>query len=109
MNYSNRQEVKGWFEQNGDTGWHTLIDIIYDNKPDQVVIIEVFEKYAALEVRYTGEDEDYEDLVKSIRTISQCMCQICGESGRHSLLDGWETTLCDKHFESSGAKHKIRR
>ena len=44
MNYTNREEVKKWFEQNGDTGWHTLIDIAYDNKPDQVVIIEVFEK-----------------------------------------------------------------
>lgn len=108
MNYSNRQEVKSWFEHNGDTGWHTLIDIAYDNKPDHVEIVEVFEKYAALEVRYTGEDEDYETLVESIHTISQCMCQVCRESGSHSLIDGWETTLCDKHFESSEAKHKMR-
>jgi hypothetical protein len=64
------------FGQNGDTGWHTLIDIACDNKPDQVVIIEVFEKYTVREARYTGEDEDYEDLIANIHTISRCMCQV---------------------------------
>jgi hypothetical protein len=108
MDYSNREEVKKHFESHGDTGWHTLIDIIYDQKPDHIAITEVFEKYAWLEVRYEGEDENYDDLINAIKTISQCMCQVCGESGRHSLINGWETTLCDKHFESSDAIEKMR-
>ncbi|MGV3611307.1 MAG: hypothetical protein ACO1N0_10185 [Fluviicola sp.] len=108
MDYSDREEVKNWFEQNGDTGWHTLIDIVYDNKPEQIAIIEVFEKYAALEIRYLGENEDYKDLIGCIHTVSQRMCQVCGKSGSHSLIDGWETTLCDEHFESSPVKNKLR-
>jgi len=108
MDFSKREEVKKHFESNGDTGWHTLIDIIYDNKPDHVEISEVFEKYAWLEVRYMGEDENYEYLLDAIKTVSQSMCQVCGASGRHSLIDGWETTLCDEHFENSAAGHKSR-
>lgn len=108
IDFTNREEVKGRFESDGYTGWHTLIDIAYDNKPGHIEIVEVFEKYAALKVRYTGEDKNYANLIESIHKISQCMCQVCGESGGHSLIDGWETTLCDKHFESSDSKNKIR-
>ncbi|WP_343632954.1 hypothetical protein [Fluviicola sp.] len=104
----NREDIKKHFESNGYTGWHTLIDIVYDRKPDHIEIKEVFEKYAWLEVRYNGEDEDYKYLLQAIKTISECMCQVCGESGGHSLIDGWETTLCDKHFESADAALKLR-
>ncbi len=108
MDFSNREEVKSWFEEIDNKGWWTLIDIIYDNKPAHVEIREVWSKYAGLRVSYHGEDEAFEELVNSIEVVSQKMCEICGQSGSHSYIDGWETTLCDQHFESSDAKNKSR-
>lgn len=108
MDYSDREEVKNWFEKIGITGWHVLIDIAYDNKPSHIDLKEVYAKYAGLEVYYEGEDELYEELVESLNRISHCMCEICGKSARHSYIDGWETTLCDEHFESAEADYKSR-
>lgn len=108
MDYTNREAVKKHFENNGTTGWFVLLDIVYDHKPEQVTITEVFEKYAGLEVRYSGEDEDYSYLLNAVRTISEHLCQVCGASGKQALIDGWETTLCDEHFECSDARTKIR-
>jgi hypothetical protein len=103
-----REQVKKWFEDNGDLGWLTLIDILYDNKPDHVQITDVWSKYAGLSVRYDGKDEEFDELISHVNALSQKMCEICGKSGKLSYINGWETTLCDTHFERSDAKNKSR-
>jgi hypothetical protein len=90
-------------------GWLNLVDIIYDNKPQNIEIGEVFQKWGGLKVDYRGEDADFEYLLKNIYHISQYMCEICGASGGYTIIDGWETTLCAEHFEQSEAKQKYKK
>jgi hypothetical protein len=37
------------------------------------------------------------------------MCEVCGKSGDSTIMDGWETTLCDQHYKESDAKVKYRK
>jgi hypothetical protein len=87
-------------------GWLNLVDIAYDNKPEDIEIIEVFQKYAGLKITYEGENETFQELTDLIYHISQKMCEICGKSGDYTIIDGWETTLCNEHFSASDAKEK---
>lgn len=103
------EEAKEFIRKTNGEGWLLLVDIIYDNLPAGIVITEVFQKYGGLEVRYEGQDEEFEYLVSNIRFISQKMCEICGRSGEYSIVDGWETTLCQMHHDKSEAKKKFRR
>ncbi len=77
------------------SGWLNLVDIVYDNKPENIEITEVFQKWAGLKIRYKGENEHFEELTDMIYFISQKMCEICGASANHTIIDGWETALCD--------------
>lgn len=89
-------------------GWLNLVDIVYDNKPEGIEITEVFQKWAGLKVDYEGENEHFEELTKMVYYISEKMCEICGKSGGYTVIDGWEATLCDAHFDESDAEQKSR-
>jgi hypothetical protein len=89
-------------------GWLNLVDIAYDNKPDNIVITEVFQKWGGLMIGYQGEDELFNELVDHIYYISTKICEICGKSACISVMDGWETALCDVHYQESTAKQKYR-
>jgi hypothetical protein len=104
----NKKAAKDGIAENCGNGWLTLVDIIFDNKPDHIEITEVFQKYSGLHVRYQGEDSYFDELLSAIDTISRKMCEVCGNSGGHTIVDGWETTLCDHHYNSSDAKEKYR-
>lgn len=103
-----REDAKHRFEMNGDKGWFNLIDMIYDYKPGHIDITDVWEKYAALRVRYEGEDESFNEHIHHIHYISRKTCQVCGMSGGHAIIKGWETTLCDMHYEAIETEDKIR-
>ncbi len=75
-------------------------------KPNNIEITEVFQKWAGLKVRCEGEDKNFEELTNMIYSISQIMCEMCGVSGGYTIIDGWETTLCNQHFKESDAKEK---
>ncbi|APR86825.1 hypothetical protein A7982_12174 [Minicystis rosea] len=85
------------------------MDILYDNQPPHVAIYEVFQKWAGLEIRYHGEDTAFEELAGTVNHLSQYLCEVCGRSGGYTLIDGWETTLCDAHFEAADAQQKYSR
>ena len=104
----NRESAIEHIEETSGKGWFNLIDIIFDNKPEDIEITEVFQKWAALKVRYEGENENFEFLIDNIYHISQKMCEVCGLSGSYSIIDGWETTLCNTHFNDSNAENKHR-
>lgn len=55
-----------------------------------------------------GENEDFDYLLDNIYDISQNMCEVCGLSASYSIIDGWETTLCNAHFKDSDSKEKHR-
>ncbi len=98
---------KGIKETCGD-GWLTLVDIVYDNIPADIEITEVFQKWGGLEIRYDGENKLFEELVDNVNYMSKKICEICGKSGGYAIVDGWETTLCDLHYNNSDAKDKYR-
>lgn len=103
-----RDSAKKHIQETCGLGWMNLIDIVYDNKPEDIEIREVFQKWAGLKVDYKGEDMHFKELTDRIYYVSQNMCEICGKSGGSTIVDGWETTLCAQHFEESDAKEKHR-
>ena len=84
------------------------MDIIFDNQPKEIIITEVFQKWGGLKISYTGEHEIFKELVDSVYLISQKMCEVCGKSGRLAIIDGWETTFCDEHYNASQTIEKYR-
>jgi len=102
------EDAKGYIRKHSGEGWLVLVDIIYDNLPSEIVIKEVFQKYGALEVRYDGKNDEFEDLISNLRLISEYMCEECGKSGKRSIIDGWDTTLCKLHYDKAEAKNKYR-
>lgn len=102
----NREDAKKEFIKTQHIGWLKLIDIIFDTVPEHIEITEVYQKYAWLEVRYKGIDDDFAYLVEQIRNISQYICEICGKSGAKAIIDGWDMTLCREHYNSIEAKVK---
>lgn len=101
-----KEEATSHIAETCGSGWINLVEILYDNKPENIEIITVFQKWAGLKVDYEGENEHFEELTDTIYDISQRMCEVCGKSGGHTIVDGWETTLCDFHFKASDAKEK---
>lgn len=104
----NRQEAKDHISETCGIGWFNLLDIIYDNAPSSVHITEVFQKYGGLKIRYNGDNHHFEELVDIVYYISQKMCEKCGKSAGLTIIDNWETTLCDEHYDTAIAveKHK---
>lgn len=99
-----RAAAKEWITKTCGEGWLNLVDIIYDNKPESIEITVVFQKWAGLKVDFIGADEIYEELLDTVYSISQKICEICGKSGRETVIDGWETTLCEQHSKSAKEK-----
>ncbi len=100
--------AKNHIQETCGLGWLNLVDIVFDNQPENVQITEVFQKWAGLEVRFRGEDEHFKELTQQVYYISRKMCERCGKSGFYTVMDGWETTLCEAHFMLSDAKSKSR-
>lgn len=104
-----REKAKQGIKESCGDGWLILVDVVYDNLPSNIKINEVFQKWAGLEIRFEGEDEEFEELVLNVRYISEKICEICGKSGEFTIIDGWDTTLCRLHFDKSDAKKKYRK
>lgn len=103
-----REQAKAPFIEAAELGWLNFIDIIFDNCPEQIEITCVFQKWAGLKVDYHGEDEYFEELLDRIYYLSQYCCEKCGKSGRSAIIDGWEMTLCDTHYEEIDVTQKYR-
>ena len=103
-----RALAKKHIQETCGAGWLDLIDIVFDNKPENVEITEVFQKWAGLKISYEGENEHFKELTDMIYFISEKICEVCGKSGSYAIMDGWETTLCNQHYEASDAIEKHR-
>lgn len=103
-----KEAAKKYIKKYCGDGWLTFVDIIYDNQPKHILITEVFQKYGSLEVRYKGEDENFDFIISNLNIVSQYICEVCGRSGGKTIIDGWDTTLCKMHFDESKAKIKFR-
>lgn len=101
-----REEAHAKLRANRQEGWLPLVDILYDNRPPQVEIEEVFQKWGGLKTDLDGEDERFEELADQVYYLSAYMCERCGHSARTTVIDGWETALCRAHFEAEEAAEK---
>jgi hypothetical protein len=76
-------------------GWASLINELYDNKPEDVRVLQVKEKFGTLRFYVSSAQEDYLALIDNCQTRSAIICEECGAEGR--LRDGvWMVTLCDE-------------
>jgi hypothetical protein len=103
-----RATAQAHLHANDHPGWTHLLDVLYDNLPEGIVITEVFQKWGGLKISFHGEHELFEELADSIYHVSQYLCEICGASAKSCILDGWETTLCLAHYEAAAGKQKYR-
>lgn len=104
----NKEDAKRHIQETCGSGWINLIEIVFDNKPENIEITEVFQKWAGLKVKFNGESEQFQYMLDCIYEVSQKMCEICGKSGHYVIIDGWETSLCHQHYEESNANEKHR-
>jgi hypothetical protein len=84
-----------------------LNDIIQDDfrtVPDavqQVVVLQVKEKFGTLRFYYSGGDDYIRGLTSMAESMSGVTCETCGNPGRR-VGGGWITTLCKEHAEARG-------
>ena len=68
---------------------------------DQVVAIQVKEKFGTLRFYYNGGDDFINGLERMAESMSAVICEECGNPGK-SRSGGWIRTLCDKHATEKG-------
>lgn len=94
-----RSEARAWIEETCGVGWLTLVDRAYDALPPGTTIVQAFQKWGALRFDVDGEDEAFEAVLAAIEDESLETCERCGAPGGLTIIDGWETTLCDADFD----------
>ena len=63
---------------------------------DQVIVVQVKEKFGGLRFYYDGGDETISGMVRMAEVWADSSCEKCGKPGvRRS--GGWIHTLCDEH------------
>ena len=67
----------------------------------QVVAVQVKEKFGALRFYYNGGDDYIRGLVSMAESMSAATCEECGNRG-FMRTGGWIRTLCDTHAEEMG-------
>lgn len=64
--------------------------------PQQVVALQVKEKFGTLRFYYTGGDDIISGMVLMAECLSSVMCETCGNAGK-LRGSGWLYTACDEH------------
>jgi hypothetical protein len=105
MTFENAQEHI--LEYHG-LGWLNLVEILYENKPDNIEITDVYQKWAGLYVNYTGANDRFEELTDAIYLLSRNMCEVCGKSAQIAIIDNWEIALCKEHIDNSSSNIKLK-
>jgi hypothetical protein len=81
-------------------GWSDLINYLYDNKPDDVVVTDVKEKYGTLRFYVVSCSEEFYKLIDEVEERSAAICETCGEPGETRFDLGWYKTLCDSCYNN---------
>lgn len=68
---------------------------------EQVVAIQVKEKFGGLCFYFHGGDEYIRGVVDMAEAMSYVTCEVCGSVGK-IRRGGWYRTLCDEHAEENG-------
>lgn len=85
-------------------GWAPLIRRLYEEKPPDVEVYQVKEKYGGLRF-YTGPaPEEYYDLISEVENESYRTCEVCGQPGSLDDSQYWMLTLCETHKSERAAE-----
>lgn len=97
-----------WGFECGD-GWYDILNqlcgliqhhIDWENrkeeKVEQVIAVQVKEKFGTLRFYYDGGDQYIRGLVAMAESMSSVTCETCGKPG-HLRGVGWLYTACDEH------------
>lgn len=82
-----------------DYEWTAFVDRVERPIPEpveQVIAIQVKEKFGGLRFYYNGGDDHIQGVVNMAESMSYRTCEECGAPGK-SNNEGWIRTLCDAH------------
>lgn len=74
---------------------------------EQVVAVQVKEKFGTLRFYYTGGDDYIRGLEAMADSMSAVICEDCGKPGK-LRSGGWVRTLCDGHAEEKEIRDELR-
>lgn len=76
-----------------------LIQYVVDTDPlcEQVVAIQVKEKFGSLRFYYYGGNARVRNLVEAYSHKTKTICEVCGSEGTMLKEDYWLRVRCDKH------------
>lgn len=106
-----------------DKGWWSIIASLcaniqshidwwnknHEKRPviDQVVVVQIKEKFGGLRFYYEGGDDKIQGMVRMAEAWADHTCEECGKPGK-SRNSGWIKTLCDEHAAEREARYKER-
>lgn len=73
---------------------------------EQVVAVQVKEKFGGLRFYYSGGDDYIRGVVDMAENMSYKICEDCGSPGKTRNMSGWIKTLCTKHHQER-CKHYV--
>lgn len=88
-------------------GWSDLIEgslqLIqrYAALASGVKIMQAKEKFGLLRIYQRGGTEKVCQVLDICELVSGCVCELCGKSGKLTMLDGWILARCDQHGDGS--------
>lgn len=109
-----------------DAGWWPIIESLCSNiqrhinwrneqfekygrgeKVEQVVVMQIKEKFGGLRFYYSGGDENIHGMVRMAEAWADATCEECGKPGKLRGR-GWMKTLCDEHEAERQVRMKER-
>ena len=75
---------------------------------EQVVAVQVKEKFGGLRFYYEGGNEQVYGMVRMAESWAAVTCETCGAPGK-SRSGGWIRTLCDKHEDEYQERNLLRQ
>ena len=86
------QSYVDWKNRSAEAGYKNFEPV------EQVVAVQVKEKFGGLRFYYDGGDQHISGMVRMAESWAACTCEKCGKPG-FSRTGGWIRTLCDEHAE----------
>jgi hypothetical protein len=85
-------------------GWSKILDKLYGVKPQNVVVMQVEEKFGRLRFCVGSAEREFYDAIDAAEKESCLTCELCGKPGKLREDSGWLMTLCDEHYQYRGSK-----
>ena len=98
----------GWFNilLEASTSLQKQIETYSKDVRDDIVAMQVKEKYGTLRFYLSYYNEELDEIVQQVEKKSACTCEVCGSVGK--LRGGmWLYTACDDHTRDEDKKSAV--